>query len=114
MMLERAGFEVIDLGVEVCAEAFVEAVKTRKPHIPEMSALLATAMMRMPEVIEALRQAELRNEARIMIGGAPVGQNFANGIGANGYAPDVAAAAKLAVRLREEYKSAVSCGWVYR
>ena len=89
-----------DLGVEVSAGAFVEAVKTHQPHILGMSALLTTTMARMPEVIEALKSAGLRDQVKIIVGGAPVSQEFADEIGADGYAPDAAAATKLAARLR--------------
>lgn len=99
-MLEGAGFEVIDLGVEVRADQFVEAVKEAEPSIVAMSALLTTTMVKMPEVIEALKSAGLRDGLKIIVGGAPVSQEFADEIGADGYAPDAAAAVKLVARLR--------------
>ncbi len=99
MMLEGAGFEVIDLGTEVTAEQFVEAVRKYKPDLLGMSALLTTTMIHMPEVIEALTKAGLRNGVKIMVGGAPVTQEYATKIGADGYAPDAPSAVELAKRL---------------
>ncbi len=99
MMLEGAGFEVINLGVEVSADAFVGAVKENKSDILGMSALLTTTMVHMPEVIERLKEAGLREQVKVIIGGAPVTQEYATTIGADGYAPDAASAAKLAVSL---------------
>ena len=92
MMLEGAGFEVIDLGVDVSAEKFVEAVKEHQPNIIGMSALLTTTMVNMPEVIKALEVAGLRDKVKVMVGGAPITQNYANQIGADGYSPDAASA----------------------
>ncbi len=100
IMLEGAGFEVIDLGVEVTAAAFTDTVKAYQPHILAMSALLTTTMVRMPEVIETLKSAGLRDGLKIIVGGAPVSQEYADEIGADGYAPDAAAAVKLAASLR--------------
>ncbi|MEA3355933.1 MAG: corrinoid protein [Candidatus Bipolaricaulota bacterium] len=99
MMLEGAGFEVINLGAETPAEAFVESVKEKKPDIIGMSALLTTTMLHMPEVIDALKENGLREQVKVMIGGAPVTQEYADEIGADGYAPDAASATKLADRL---------------
>jgi 5-methyltetrahydrofolate--homocysteine methyltransferase len=96
MMLEGAGFEVIDLGVDVSAEEFVEAVKEHQPNILGMSALLTTTMINMADVIKALESAGLRAQVKIMIGGAPITQNYAEQIGADSYAPDAASAADLA------------------
>ena len=92
MMLEGAGFEVIDLGVDVSTDKFVEAVKKHKPNIIGMSALLTTTMVNMAEVIKALEAAGLRDKVKIMIGGAPITQNYADQIGADGYSPDAASA----------------------
>ncbi len=99
MMVEGAGFEVINLGAEITAEQFVNAVKEHKPNIIGMSALLTTTMIHMPEVIDALKQAGLRDQVKVMIGGAPVTQEYADKIGADGYAPDAASATKLAKSL---------------
>jgi len=92
MMLEGAGFEVIDLGTDVSTDKFVEAVKEHQPNIIGMSALLTTTMVNMPEVIKALEAAGLRDKVKIMIGGAPITQNYADQIGADGYSPDAASA----------------------
>ena len=92
MMLEGAGFEVIDLGVDVSAEKFVEAVKLHHPNIIGMSALLTTTMVNMPEVIKALQAAGLRDKVKVMIGGAPITQNYSEQIGADGYSSDAASA----------------------
>jgi 5-methyltetrahydrofolate--homocysteine methyltransferase len=99
MMLEGAGFEVINLGVEVTAEEFLKAAKEHEPDIIGMSALLTTTMIHMPEVIDALQQAGLRDRVKVIIGGAPVTQGYADKIGADGYAPDAASATKLAKSL---------------
>jgi len=99
MMLEGAGFEVVNLGVEVTAEEFLKAAKEHEPNIIGMSALLTTTMIHMPEVIEALKQAGLRDKIKVMIGGAPVTQGYADKLGADGYAPDAASATKLAKSL---------------
>lgn len=105
MMLEGSGFEVHDLGTEIPASQFVEAVKKHDADIVGMSALLTTTMIYMPEVIEVLKGADLRDRVRVMVGGAPLTQEFADGIGADGYAPDAAAAVKLAKRLMTELKA---------
>ena len=96
MMLEGAGFEVIDLGVDVSAEKFVEAVREHQPNILGMSALLTTTMINMADVIKALENEGLRAKVKIMIGGAPITQNYAMQIGADSYASDAASAADLA------------------
>ncbi|MBM3137466.1 MAG: cobalamin-binding protein [Chloroflexi bacterium] len=97
MMLEGAGFEVIDLGSDVDAEKFVEAVRANQAHVVGMSALLTTTMTNMPVVIESLKNAGLRDSVKVLIGGAPVTQAYADQIGADGYAPDASQAAKLAL-----------------
>ena len=92
MMLEGAGFEVIDLGTDVSVEKFVEAVKVHQPNIIGMSALLTTTMVNMSGVIKALEATGLRDKVKIIIGGAPITQNYADQIGADGYSPDAASA----------------------
>jgi len=92
MMLEGAGFEVIDLGTDVSTEKFVDAVKVYQPNVVGMSALLTTTMINMPEVIKALEAAGLRDKVKVMVGGAPITQNYANQIGADGCSPDAASA----------------------
>jgi corrinoid protein of di/trimethylamine methyltransferase len=90
MMMEGAGFKVIDLGIDVPAEKFVQAVEEHKPQVVGMSALLTSTMMQMKKTIEAL--AAYRDRIKIIVGGAPVTQKFADEIGADGYAPDAASA----------------------
>ncbi len=92
MMLEGAGFEVIDLGTDISTDKFVEAVKEHRPNIIGMSALLTTTMVNMVEVIKALDAEGLRDKVKIMVGGAPVTQNYADQIGADGYSPDASSA----------------------
>ena len=96
MMLEGAGFEVYDLGIDVAPETFVEAVKQNKPDIVGMSALLTTTMGMMLNTISALVEAGVREKVKIMVGGAPVTEDFAQQIGADGYGNDALAAVDLA------------------
>ncbi|MFQ5857291.1 MAG: corrinoid protein [Anaerolineae bacterium] len=99
MMLEGAGFEVIDLGTDVSPERFVEAVRDHQPQLVGMSALLTTTMPNMRVTIEALKEVELLERVRVMVGGAPLTQQFADDIGAHLYAPDASSAAKRAKAL---------------
>ena len=99
MMLEGAGFEIVDLGVDVSPEKFVQTVKEKKAQIVGLSALLTTTMPSMKDVIKALEEEGIRNKVKVMIGGAPVTQNYADEIGADGYAPDAASAADKAKEL---------------
>jgi 5-methyltetrahydrofolate--homocysteine methyltransferase len=92
MMLEGAGFETVDLGTDVEPQDFVAAVREHKPEVVGMSALLTTTMVQMRATIEALVEAGLRDEVKIMVGGAPVTEAFAQEIGADAYAPDAASA----------------------
>lgn len=96
MMCEGAGFEVIDMGKDIGPEAFVEAVKEHDPDILGMSALLTTTMRSMEHTVKSLEEAGVRNKVKIIIGGAPVTQAFADQIGADGYASNAASAADLA------------------
>ena len=98
MMLEGTGFEVRDLGVDVPPEAFVKATQDGAQVIG-MSALLTTTMNKMEDTIEALRAAGLREKVKVLIGGAPVTQDFANRIGADAFAPDASSAARIARQL---------------
>jgi 5-methyltetrahydrofolate--homocysteine methyltransferase len=98
MMLEGAGFEVIDLGSDVSPDKFVEAARGNV-QLVGMSALLTTTMEKMKDVIIALDESGLRSDLKIMIGGAPVTQEYAANIGADGYAPDAGSAANLAKSL---------------
>ena len=99
MMCEGAGFEIVDLGKDVEPEAFVEAVKEHKPRILGMSALLTTTMRSMERTIKALEEAGVRDTVKIMIGGAPVTQDFSDQIGADGYGANAASASEIAKRL---------------
>jgi 5-methyltetrahydrofolate--homocysteine methyltransferase len=99
MMLEGVGFEVIDLGVDVAPEGFVEAVEAHRPDFVGLSALLTTTMPGMRATVEALQEAGLRDRVAVMVGGAPVTQSFAEEIGADLYAPDASAAANRAKTL---------------
>lgn len=96
MMLEGSGIEVIDLGTDAPAEKFTEAVKNHQPQIVGMSALLTTTMAQMKTTLEALEEAGLKDKVKVMIGGAPVTQQFADEIGADGYAHDAVTAVDLA------------------
>lgn len=99
MMLEGAGFTVIDLGVDVTPESFIDAAKNQGAQILGMSALLTTTMPSIKLSIDAIREAGVREKVKIMIGGAPVTQSFADEVGADGYSPDAASAADLAKEL---------------
>jgi len=96
MMLEGAGFAVIDLGVDVAPEAFVAAVQEHNPQVLGMSSLLTTTMGSQKDVVAALQAAGLREQVKIMVGGAPVTQAFCDEIGADAYAADAASAADMA------------------
>jgi 5-methyltetrahydrofolate--homocysteine methyltransferase len=96
MMCEGAGFEVKDLGKDIAPDDFVAAVKDFEPDVVGMSALLTTTMRSMEHTVKALEEAGLRDKVKIMIGGAPVTQAFADQIGADGYASNAASAADLA------------------
>ena len=101
MMMEGAGFEVVDLGTDVPAEAFVTAVREHQPKLVGMSALLTTTMVNMKATVEALTEAGLRNSVKIMIGGAPVTAAYAEQTGADAFAADAATAVDVARRLIE-------------
>ena len=99
MMLEGAGFEVIDMGVDASPEKFLNTVKEKKPNLIGLSALLTTTMPSMKATIEALKEGGVRDQVKVMIGGAPLTQRYADEIGADGYAPDAASAVDIARRL---------------
>jgi 5-methyltetrahydrofolate--homocysteine methyltransferase len=99
MMLEGAGFEVIDLGVDVSPEKYVAAVLEHHPDLVCCSALLTTTMPRMKDIVQALRAANLRKAVKVMIGGAPVTEQYAVEAGADAFAPDAASAAQRAKQL---------------
>ena len=99
MMLEGAGFQVIDLGTNITAQQFVDAVKEHQPDILGMSALLTTTMPRMEETIQALKEAGIRDQVKIMAGGAPVTQDFVDKIGGDAYGANAASATEKAKEL---------------
>ena len=96
MMLEGAGFKVVDLGTDLVVEDLVQRIQEIKPDILGLSALLTTTMPEMKNVIETLRSKELRDSLKVMVGGAPVDETFAAKIGADGYGKDAAEAVQLA------------------
>lgn len=98
-MLEGGGFEVVDLGVDVPPEVFVSRARETQAHIVAVSALLTTTMLGMQKVIDALTAAGLRETCKIMVGGAPITQQFADKIGADGYSANASGAVTLARRL---------------
>lgn len=99
MMLKAAGFEVIDLGVDVPADRFIEAVKDNKPDVVGISALLTTTVARQQEIIELLEEEGLRKKVKVIVGGAPINQNWADEIGADGYAEEATGAVDLVKKL---------------
>jgi len=99
MMLEGAGFEVRDLGVDVPPPRFVEAVQESQPQIVALSALLTTTMAQMGKTLDALQVAGLRGKTKVIVGGAPLTEGFATKIGADGYAQDASRAVALAMKL---------------
>ncbi len=99
MMLEGAGFEVIDLGVDVSKEKFIKSVSDRQPDIVGLSALLTTTLPAMKDIIKGLEESGLRGKVKVMIGGAPVTEEFARKIGADGFASDAVSAVDKAKEL---------------
>jgi 5-methyltetrahydrofolate--homocysteine methyltransferase len=99
MMLEGSGFEVIDMGTDVTPDKFVNAVVQHQPQLIGMSALLTTTMPSMSTTIKALQEAGLREQVKVMIGGAPVTDAYSKQIGADGYSPDASSAVRLAKSL---------------
>lgn len=99
MMLEGAGFEIVDLGTDVSPEKFTDAVQNHKAQIVAMSALLTTTMSNMKTTIQALQNSGLRDRVKVIIGGAPVTETYARDIGADGYASDASRAVTLAKSL---------------
>lgn len=95
MLLRTAGFVVVDLGVDVSADRFVEAVRVERPRILGMSALVTITMPQMRNVIERLQEAGLKGQLRVILGGAPVSNEFAETVGANAYAPDAVAGVNI-------------------
>jgi methylmalonyl-CoA mutase cobalamin-binding domain/chain len=107
IMLEGAGFKVVDLGVQVGPDAFVDAIREHKPDVVGFSAFLTTTMPMFKVNIETIQKAGLRDDVIIMVGGAPVTQEYADAVGADGYAHDAAAATKLAKRLLDARRAVV-------
>ena len=105
IMLEGAGFNVVDIGVQVAPETFVEKIQELKPDIVGFSAFLTTTMPMFKVNIEAIEKAGLRDDVIIMVGGAPVTQEYADAVGADGYAPDAAGATKRAKELLEQRRA---------
>jgi 5-methyltetrahydrofolate--homocysteine methyltransferase len=101
MMLEGAGFEILDLGTDVPSEKFIEAVNENEVDVVAMSALLTTTMPQMRTVISALDEVGIRDRVKVIVGGAPVTENYAQEIGADGYAADASRAVKLTKSLLE-------------
>lgn len=99
MLMEGAGFSVIDLGTDVPPAVFVDAIKEHNADIVAMSALLTTTMPKMKETMEAMEKAGIRDQVKVLVGGAPVTENYADDIGADGYGYD----AGSAVRIAKEY-----------
>ena len=95
MMLEKEGYEIVDLGIDVTKEKFIKHIKEENPVIVGMSALLTTTMTYMRDVINAIQQENLKFKPKIIIGGAPITQSYANEIKADGYAPDAGSAVSL-------------------
>jgi len=108
IMLEGAGFTVYDLGVNVAPEIFVEKVQEHQPDIVGFSAFLTTTMPMFKANINALQKAGIRDEVIVMVGGAPVTQEYADAVGADGYAADASTAVRLAKDLIEQRRAAVS------
>lgn len=98
MMLESSGFDVVDLGVDVPAEKFVQAVKEHQPQVVGMSALLTTTMPVMKDVVSTLNKENLRGGVKVIIGGAPVSQEYSDEIGADGYGADAVTATEMCKR----------------
>ena len=105
IMLEGAGFTVIDIGVQVAPEKFIKAIEEHKPDIVGMSAFLTTTMPMFKTNIHEITKAGLRDEVIIMVGGAPVTQEYADVVGADGYAPDASTAVRRAKELIEKRRA---------
>lgn len=99
MMLEGGGFEIIDLGTDVTPEKYIDTILSEEVDILGMSALLTTTMPNMGVIITAISEAGLRDKVKIIIGGAPVTADYADQIGADGFAPDASQAVSLAKQL---------------
>ena len=107
IMLEGAGFKVVDIGVQVAPESFIEAIQEHKPDVVGFSAFLTTTMPMFKVNIEALEKAGLRDDVIVMVGGAPVTQEYADVVGADGYSADASSAVKKAKELVARQRGAV-------
>ncbi|OKY78679.1 MAG: Trimethylamine corrinoid protein MtbC1 [Candidatus Methanohalarchaeum thermophilum] len=103
-IFDAAGFDVIDLGRDVRPEQFQETIEKEKPDILGLSALMTTSMTGMPKIIENLQKAGLREKVKVMVGGAPISEDYAEKIGADGYAPNAPQAKKTAEKLLKQKK----------
>ncbi len=99
VMVEGAGFEIVDLGVDIPAAAIVEALRREKPDVLMLSALITSTLNYMRTTIQTIEEAGLRSQVKILVGGAPVTESFAKQIGADGYATDAAGAARVALQV---------------
>ena len=99
MMLESRGYTVINAGIDVSSEKFVQFIKEHKPDILAMSALLTTTMLGMKDTIELMKEEGIKDQVKVIIGGAPISNDFADEVGADGFAPDAASAVDLCNRL---------------
>ena len=108
MMMEGAGFEVIDLGTNTDADTYIEALKTHQPNILGMSALLTTTMPYMKVVIDALKEQGIRDDYIVMVGGAPLNDEFGKAVGADAYCRDAATAVEIAKKLLLEQRASLA------
>lgn len=99
MMLESRGYTVINAGMDISPEKFVQEIRAHKPDVLGMCALLTTTMLHMKDTIELMKEAGIREQVKVIVGGAPLSQDFADEAGADGYAPDAASAVDLCNRL---------------
>jgi corrinoid protein of di/trimethylamine methyltransferase len=99
MMMQGAGFKVVDMGTNITPQQFVDAVKEHQPNILGMSALLTTTMPKMEETVQALKEAGIRDQVKVMAGGAPVTQDFVDKIGGDAYGANAASASEKAKAL---------------
>ncbi len=99
LMMESRGYTVVDLGVDVKEDQFVAAIKEHKPDIVGMSSLLTTTMMKIDDTVKLINESGLRDQVKIIIGGAPISQEFADDIGADGYSEDASTAVELCDRM---------------
>jgi 5-methyltetrahydrofolate--homocysteine methyltransferase len=107
MMMEGAGFEVIDLGINIPVEAYLEALETHKPDILGMSALLTTTMPYMKVVIDTMKEKGIRDDYIVLVGGAPLNEEFGEAVGADGYCRDAAVAVDMAKELVAQRRGGV-------